>query len=87
MIVDSYVKKLSGVDWDHAYEAIVKDAEEQPPNWDLEGRGGLKSWKSLGYIPYRDEDTGGMRTRSVSRTVEYAYNGTYDLEKIRQMSS
>lgn len=75
VIVDSYVKKLKGVNWDQAYMAIVKDAEEQPPNWDIEGRGGLVSWKSVGYIPFRDDDSGGLRTRSVSRTLEYAYNG------------
>lgn len=74
VIVDSYMKKLKGVNWDDAYAAIIKDAEEQPPNWDLEGRGGLRSWKSLGYIPYLDDDVGGLLERSVSRTVEYAYN-------------
>lgn len=70
VIADSYIKKLKGVNWEDAYAAIVKDAEEQPPNWDIEGRGGLTSWKNLGYIPYHDDDKGGMRTRSVSRTVE-----------------
>lgn len=70
VLVDSYVKKLKGVNWDDAYAAIIKDAEEQPPNWDIEGRGGLESWKNLGYIPYHDDDKGGMRTRSVSRTAE-----------------
>jgi putative alpha-1,2-mannosidase len=43
--------------------------------WNEEGRGGLASWKSLGYIPVDDIDNGaGARTRSVSRTVEYAYD-------------
>lgn len=70
VIVDSYMKQLKGVNWDDAYAAIVKDAEEQPDNWNLEGRGGLKSWKSLGYIPYKDDDDGGDNARSVSRTVE-----------------
>ena len=74
VIVDSYVKKLDGVNWDDAYAAIVKDAEEQPKNWDVEGRGALDSWKKLGYIPFRDSAPGGLRTRSVSRTYEYAYN-------------
>jgi predicted alpha-1,2-mannosidase len=74
IIVDSYMKKLQGVDWNQAYQAIIKDAEVQPKNWDIEGRGGLKSWKTLGYIPYQDMDHGGTRTRSISRTVEYAYN-------------
>lgn len=42
----------------------------------MEGRGGLQSWKSLGYIPTDDYDPDGSgpRTRSVSRTVEYAYD-------------
>lgn len=70
ILVDSYMKKLDGVDWDEAYAAIVKDAEVEPHNWDVEGRGGLRSWKSLGYIPYQDQDFGGLHTRSVSRTVE-----------------
>jgi putative alpha-1,2-mannosidase len=42
----------------------------------VEGRGGLTSWKNLGYIPTDDFDPygGGPFTRSISRTVEYAYN-------------
>lgn len=74
IIVDSYLKKLTGIDWTQAYAAIVKDAEVQPDNWNLEGRGGLRSWKTKGYIPFADDDEGGLRTRSISRTVEYAYN-------------
>lgn len=70
IIVDSWIKKLDGVNWQDAYDAIIKDAEVQPPNWDIEGRGGLHSWKERGYIPYLDNDVGGLRTRSVSRTVE-----------------
>jgi putative alpha-1,2-mannosidase len=59
-----------------AYEAIVKDAEIEPPDWNIEGRGGLQSWKNLGYIPTENIDTdgAGLETRSISRTVEYAYN-------------
>jgi putative alpha-1,2-mannosidase len=40
------------------------------------GRGGLESWKTLGYIPTSNLDTLGVgtETRSISRTVEYAYN-------------
>jgi putative alpha-1,2-mannosidase len=92
--VDSYLKGISaGVDWDLAYEAMLSDAEIEPPNWDVEGiiplslfilhfltyhlgRGGLESWKRLGYIPTQNLDTLGVgtETRSISRTVEYAYN-------------
>lgn len=44
--------------------------------WSVEGRGGLASWKSLGYVPADDYDPYGVGpfTRSISRTVEYAYN-------------
>lgn len=76
LIAEAYLKKVINVDWDTAYEAVVKDAEVEPPNWDIEGRGGLRSWKSLGYIPIHDDNLvgTGTQTRSVSRTVEYAYN-------------
>lgn len=76
VMADAYLKKVPGIDWDTAYEAVVKDAEVEPQNWDVEGRGGLRSWKSLGYIPFDDYDPDGQgtHTRSISRTVEYAYN-------------
>ncbi|KAL4865446.1 hypothetical protein BDV12DRAFT_149771 [Aspergillus spectabilis] len=76
LIAEAFLKDVIEVDWDTAFEAIVKDAEIEPPNWNVEGRGGLQSWKTLGYIPKNDIDPGteGLRTRSVSRTVEYAYN-------------
>lgn len=74
---DAYLKGLSdGIDWDLGYEAVVNDAENEPYDWANEGRGGLDSWKSLGYIPVQDFDHKGFgtMTRSVSRTLEYAYN-------------
>lgn len=77
VLADSYLKNISeGVDWATAYEAIVSDAEVEPPNWNVEGRGGLQSWKTLGYIPTDDYDPYGVgtMTRSISRTVEYAYD-------------
>lgn len=77
VIVDAYLKNIrDGIDWNLAYEAIVNDAEVEPPNWDVEGRGGLASWKSYGYIPTQNLDIDGVgtETRSISRTVEYAYN-------------
>jgi hypothetical protein len=38
VIVDAYLKNItSGIDWDLAYEALVKDAEVEPENWDVEG--------------------------------------------------
>ncbi|KAI4623639.1 uncharacterized protein J4E88_009277 [Alternaria novae-zelandiae] len=77
VITDAYLKNITtGIDWTLAYEALVKDAEVEPPNWDVEGRGGLVSWKELGYIPTENLDVEGVgtETRSISRTVEYAYN-------------
>lgn len=55
---------------------MVSDAEDEPLNWSVEGRGGLNSWKNLHYIPTDDFDPYGFGpfTRSISRTVEYAYD-------------
>lgn len=77
VLADAYVKGLKdGIDWDKGYEAVVKDAEEEPFSWSVEGRGGLDSWKGLGYIPVQDFDYKGFgtMTRSISRTLEYSYN-------------
>jgi predicted alpha-1,2-mannosidase len=77
VLADAYIKGLrQGINWTTGYEAVLSDAEVEPARWDLEGRGGLQSWKDLGYIPIDDHDSIGFgpRTRSVSRTVEYAYN-------------
>lgn len=81
VLTDTYVKmgKLAqsmGVNWETAYEALQTDAENEPADWSVEGRGGLHSWKSLHYIPTEDYDPYGVGpfTRSISRTVEYAYD-------------
>lgn len=77
VLADGFIKGLKdGIDWDKGYEAVVKDAEVEPYDWSNEGRGGLDSWKALGYIPTQDFDYKGFgtMTRSVSRTLEYAYN-------------
>lgn len=76
VLTDAFVKNLTGIDWHLAYEAMVNDAENEPLEWSYEGRGGLQSWKRVNYIPYLDFDYLGFGTnsRSISRTVEYAYN-------------
>jgi predicted alpha-1,2-mannosidase len=77
VLADAYIKGLKdGIDWAKGYEAMVKDAEVEPYDWSNEGRGGLDSWKAIGYIPTQDFDYKGFgtMTRSVSRTLEYAYN-------------
>ncbi|RQM07498.1 hypothetical protein DH86_00003010 [Scytalidium sp. 3C] len=67
---------MRSIDWATGYEAVVADAEIEPNDWSVEGRGGLNSWKTLGYIPTDDFDPfpGGPFSRSISRTVEYGYN-------------
>ncbi|KAK4450759.1 glycoside hydrolase [Podospora aff. communis PSN243] len=77
VLADAYVKGInSGIDWDEGYKAVVKDAEVEPYDWCCQGRGGLDSWKALGYIPVQDFDYKGFgtMTRSISRTLEYSYN-------------
>jgi predicted alpha-1,2-mannosidase len=79
VLVDSYLKLANltaDIDWDLAYEAMLADANIEPRYWSVEGRGGLISWETLHYIPADDFDYlgQGLFTRSISRTVEYAYN-------------
>jgi putative alpha-1,2-mannosidase len=56
--------------------------------WTVEGRGGLHSWKTLGYIPTDDFDPYGVGiyTRSISRTIEYSYNDFCIAEMARAMN-
>lgn len=51
------------------------------------GRGGLESWKNLGYIPTDDFDPVGVGlfTRSISRTIEYSYNDFCIAQMARNM--
>lgn len=77
VLADALVKNLTGgIDWALAYEAVVSDAEEEPADWSISGRGGIESWRTLGYIPVDDDDRNGTGplSRSISRTVEYAYD-------------
>ncbi|XXH02139.1 hypothetical protein Hte_008507 [Hypoxylon texense] len=76
VLADAYVKNLTGIDWELALDAVIQDAEVEPLEWAFHGRGGLQSWKDLSYIPYLDFDPAGFGTnsRSISRTLEYAYN-------------
>ncbi|KAB5542884.1 glycosyl hydrolase [Coniochaeta sp. 2T2.1] len=77
VLADAFVKNITDdINWDTAYEAVVSDAEVEPMNWGVEGRGNLVSWHELGYIPWNDEDKNGTgpSSRTISRSVEYAYD-------------
>jgi predicted alpha-1,2-mannosidase len=68
VVVDGYLKHLPGVDWDVAYKAVVKDAENTPPNPIMAGRGDLDCWLNRGYLSMEGTD------RSASKHMEYAAN-------------
>lgn len=70
VIADAYVKHLPGIDWNAAYQAVIKDAEDEPKDYIYTGRGDLEEWKSLGYISIE----GSHSDRPASRHMEYAAN-------------
>ena len=68
VIADAFVKGLEGIDYHYALEAMLKDAEADPgADHEKHGRGGLKEYTAMGYIPYGIDRAG-------TRTIEYAYN-------------
>jgi predicted alpha-1,2-mannosidase len=67
LVADAIVKRLTAIDYQTAYEALVKNAEEEPEYPLFEGRGGIAEYNQLGYVSLDHE-------RSGTRTVEYAYN-------------
>ena len=74
MIADAFVKGLEGIDYEYALEAMLKDAEADPgADHEKHGRGGLREYTTLGYLPYGIDRAG-------TRTIEYAYNDYYIAE-------
>jgi predicted alpha-1,2-mannosidase len=67
VIADAYVKGLTGIDYETAFKAMLKDASVPPTDAQKEGRGGILDYNSKGYVTLADE-------RSGSRTVEYSYD-------------
>ena len=68
VIADAFVKGLEGIDYEYALEAMLKDGEADPgADHEKHGRGGLREYLSLGYIPYGIDRAG-------NRTIEYAYD-------------
>lgn len=68
LIADAMVKKIGGIDYNKALEAMIKNAKV-PPGGDerKEGRGGLFDYNTFGYVSTKYERAG-------SRTMEYANN-------------
>ncbi|KAG1749718.1 glycoside hydrolase family 92 protein [Suillus paluster] len=58
---------------DDLYTALLADAEDQPPNWNLQGRQATV-WKQYSFIPSNIYASGGAATKQVSRTLEYSFN-------------
>ena len=68
LIADAYAKKLKGINYSLALDAMLKDATVPPGgNEEQEGRGGLTDYNSLGYVSNNF-------VRAGNRTVEYAYD-------------
>ena len=67
VIADAMARGLDGIDYELALKAMLKDAEVAPADDEKEGRGGLKEYNALGYIPY------GI-PRAGTRTVEYSFD-------------
>ncbi len=67
-IADGFLKHLPGIDWQTAYQAVVKEAEQESPHPVKEGRGDLNDWRERGYLTIEGTD------RPASRNMEYAAN-------------
>ncbi len=66
VIADACVKNLPGIDYREGLKAMLTDATVPPGgNEEAEGRGGLREYLALGYIPH------GI-PRAGNRTVEYS---------------
>jgi predicted alpha-1,2-mannosidase len=68
LVADAYLKGVTGVDYETALNAMLKNATVPPgDNEQKWGRGGLPDYNKIGYVSTDYE-------RSVSRTLEYGPN-------------
>lgn len=81
LLSDSFLKSIHHNNtqlWEDALQAMLKDAQIEPPSWGLVGRGGIAARAALGYVPRgkwgNPETVGATPGRTASRTIEYAYN-------------
>ncbi len=76
VIADSYLKGITGFDIELAYRGLMKTAlGPTPPGAVFGGRGGIKDYLDLGYVP-ADKHGG-----ATSKTLEFAYDD-YALSKL-----
>lgn len=67
VLADAALKGIDGVDWELAYEMMLRTAFEPPePGHPFSGREGIESYVELGYVPADEQ------ARSVSQTLEFA---------------
>ncbi len=83
VVADAFLKGLTGIDYQTAFDAMVKNAEIPPGGTEMqEGRGGANEYINLGYVPAEFEPlqstnpgaTPKLYERAGTRTVEYAAN-------------
>lgn len=65
------------------YNALLADAEELPPNWDLQGRQ-VDAWIKFNYIPQDLFERGGTNSKQVSRTLEHAF-GDFAISQVAKV--
>lgn len=66
VIADACVKGITGIDYEEGLKAMLTDATVSPAgNGEAEGRGGLREYLELGYVPHGIDRAG-------NRTVEYS---------------
>lgn len=79
ILAEAVVKNIKGFDYKTAYEAMLKNAYEQPSTMeeyiDGKGRRALDSYLKYGYIPLSDTVPYAYHKKEqASRTLEYAYD-------------
>ncbi|KAI0319725.1 glycoside hydrolase family 92 protein [Amylostereum chailletii] len=72
-----------GVSADDLYTALLADAENLPPNWDVMGRQ-TDAWKTFNYLPMDLIEPGGTPTKQVSRALEYSF-GDFALSQVAKI--
>ncbi|KAH8104834.1 glycoside hydrolase family 92 protein [Cristinia sonorae] len=75
--------KALHVDANALYNALVTDAEKQPPNFNLMGRQ-ANILNKIGYIPSDVWDPAGTNTKQVSRTLEHAF-GDFAISQVAKI--